>query len=142
MYMEDLEKRMYEANKRSLQALKAQREMEVENGTLKEYIVDLKEKIAVYVPVKTDPVDVKVAEYFNNFPERSRIKLMFLRESNGIYHYGSKRINVRVEKDKILIRVGGGYLSIDEFIDQHQPVELEKIERKDPLRRFSERMLV
>ena len=115
--MEDLEKRMYEANKRSLEALKAQREMEVENGTLKEYIVDLKEKIAIYVPIKTDPVDVKVAEYFNNFPERSRIKLMFLRESNGIYHYGSKRINVRVEKDKILIRVGGGYLSIDEFID-------------------------
>ena len=42
---------------------------------------------------------------------------MFMRESEGVYHFGSKRINVRVEKGKILIRVGGGYLGIDEFLD-------------------------
>ena len=42
---------------------------------------------------------------------------MFMRESEGVYEFGTKRINVRIEKDRILIRVGGGYLSIDEFID-------------------------
>ena len=33
-------------------------------------------------------------------------------------------------------------MSIDEFIDQYTPVELEKLERRDPLRRFTERVAV
>lgn len=49
---------------------------------------------------------------------------------------------MRVDKDKINIRVGGGYLSIDEFLDQYTPVELEKLERKDPLKKFSEKVAV
>lgn len=47
-----------------------------------------------------------------------------------------------MEKDNIKIRVGGGYLSIDEFLDQYTPVELEKLERKDPLKRFSEKVAI
>ena len=67
---------------------------------------------------------------------------MFMRESEGVYEFGSKRIMVKVERDKIQIKVGGGFLSIDEFIDQYTPVELEKLERRDPLRRFTERIAV
>ena len=140
--MQDLEQRMYDANKRSLDSLKAMRDLELENSTLREYIIDLKAKVAVYIPVKTDPIDMRIADYFNNYPDRSKVKIMFMRESSGVYHFGSKRVNVRVEKDKILIRVGGGYLGIDEFMDQTQPIELEKIERKDPLKRFSEKVCV
>jgi hypothetical protein len=33
-------------------------------------------------------------------------------------------------------------LSIDEFLDQYTPVELEKLERKDPLKRFSEKVAI
>ena len=44
--------------------------------------------------------------------------------------------------DRINIRVGGGFLSIDEFLDQYTPTELEKLERKDPLKRFSEKMAI
>ena len=65
-----------------------------------------------------------------------------MRESEGIYVFCSKRIAVKVDKDKINIRVGGGYLSIDEFLDQYTPLELEKLERKDPLKRFSEKLAV
>ena len=49
---------------------------------------------------------------------------------------------MRVDKDKINIRVGGGYLSIDEFLDQYTPEEMSKIERKDPLRRLGEKIEV
>ncbi len=41
-----------------------------------------------------------------------------------------------------LVRVGGGYLSIDEFLDQYTPVELDKMERKDPLKKFSEKVAI
>lgn len=67
---------------------------------------------------------------------------MFMRESEGVYEFGSKRVMVKVERDKIQIKVGGGFLSIDEFLDQYTPVELEKLERRDPLKRFSERVAV
>jgi len=65
-----------------------------------------------------------------------------MRESDGVYQFGSRKVCVRCDKDRISIRVGGGYLSIDEFLDQYTPAELEKLERKDPLKRFSEKVAV
>ena len=62
-----------------------------------------------------------------------------MRDSEGIYKFGSRRVMVKVERDKIMIKVGGGFLSIDEFLDQYTPVELEKLERRDPLKRISEK---
>jgi len=123
-----------------LDLLKRVRDLELENVTLKNYIIDLKARVAIYVPIKEDPVDMKMAEFINNYPDRNRLKIMFMRESEGVYEFGSKRINVRIEKGKIVIRVGGGYMSIDEFLDQFTPVELEKLERRDPLIRFSEKI--
>jgi hypothetical protein len=67
---------------------------------------------------------------------------MFMRESEGVYQFGSKKIFIKVEKSEIKIRVGGGFLSIDEFLDQYTPVELEKLERKDPIKRFSEKVAI
>ena len=89
--------------------------MEVE--TLKSYVIDLKARIAVYIPVKDCPTDKKLAEYINNYPDRQKLKIMFMRESEGVYEFGSRRVMVKVERDKIQIKVGGGYLSIDEFLD-------------------------
>ena len=109
---------------------------------LKNYIIDLKSRIAVYIPVKDDKVDRKIAEYINNYPDRQKLKILFMRESEGVYQFGSKRVMVKIDKDKINIRVGGGYLSIDEFLDQYTPTELEKLERKDPMKKFSERVSV
>jgi len=54
---------------------------------------------------------------------------MFIRESKGIYQFGAKKINIKVEGDKILIRVGGGYLSIEEFLDQYYYFQAEKMAR-------------
>lgn len=102
----------------------------------------MKSRIAIYIPMKDDPVDKKLAEFINNYPERQKLKIMFMRESDGVYQFGSKKVAVKVEKDQIKIRVGGGYLSIDEFLDQYTPLELEKLERKDPLKRFSEKVAI
>ena len=117
--------------------LKQLKESEADNDAqheeidlLKSYIIDLKSRIAVYIPVKGDVIDKKIAEYINNYPDRQKLKIMFMRESEGVYQFGTKRIGVKVAKDKIEIRVGGGFLSIDEFLDQYTPAELEKLERK------------
>jgi hypothetical protein len=61
--------------------------------------------------------------------------------------YMSELIKIRLIVSIILfymfiVRVGGGYLSIDEFLDQYTPMELDKMERKDPLKKFSEKIAV
>uniref|UniRef100_A0A7S3WZM1 GAR domain-containing protein n=1 Tax=Strombidinopsis acuminata TaxID=141414 RepID=A0A7S3WZM1_9SPIT len=138
----ELEQTVYTSKNTSLDLLKALKDAEYQVDTLKQYVIDLKSRIAVYIPVKGDPIDKKLAEYINNYPDRQKLKIMFMRESEGVYQFGTKRVAVKVEKDKISIRVGGGYLSLDEFLDQYTPVELEKLERKDPLKRFSEKVAV
>ena len=141
-YILELEEKVFKANKTSLELLRQLKDTEVEIEALKNYIIELKQRIAVYIPVKDDPIDKRLAEFINNYPERQKLKIMFMRESEGVYQFGTKRVAVRVDKDKINIRVGGGYLSIDEFLDQYTPGELEKLERKDPLKKFSEKVAI
>ena len=73
-------------------------------------------------------------------PHLNKANLSFdvKRIAAGQYLFGSRKIQVKIVNGRLMIRVGGGYLSIDEFLDQYTPVELEKLERKDPLKRFSE----
>jgi hypothetical protein len=92
--------------------------------------------------VKEDSIDKKLAEFINNYPDRSKLKIMFMRESEGVYMFGGKRVSVKVEQTNIKIRVGGGYLSIDEFLDQYTPVELDKLERNNPVKRFNDKVAV
>lgn len=141
-YVLTMEEKVYKSNKISLELLKQLKDAEVEIAMLQQYIVDLKQRIAVYIPMKDDAIDKKLAEFINNYPERSKLKVMFMRESEGVYQFGTKRVAVKCEQNSIKIRVGGGYLSIDEFLDQYTPVELERLERKDPLKRFNEKVAV
>ena len=53
-YMNELEQRVMEANQRSLDMIKELRDLELETATLKNYIIDLKARVAVYVPIKDD----------------------------------------------------------------------------------------
>ena len=77
------------------------------------------------------------------FPEREKLKIMFLRETEGVYKFGTKRIHIKIEKgDNIFCRVGGGYMHIDNFIDQYTQGEVDKIERKDVMSKFKRKLAV
>lgn len=115
--MTTLEDKVFTANKTSLDLLKQIRHDEEEITQLKNHILELKARVAVYIPLKDDPVDVKMAEYLNNYPERTKLKIMFMREQKGVYQFGSKKVQVEIMQNRIKVRVGGGFMSIDEFID-------------------------
>jgi chromosome segregation ATPase len=95
-YMMTLEDKVYSANKTSLELMKQLKADEEEITGLKSYILELKARVAIYVPNQDDPVDVKIADYINNYPDRTKLKIMFMRESTGVYAFGTKRINVEV----------------------------------------------
>jgi hypothetical protein len=97
----------------------------------------------IYIAHKNDKIDQCLANFINRYPERNKMQIMFLRESEGVYQFGQKRIYVKVEKgDKILVRVGGGYMGIEEFIHQYTSEEVDKITRKDVFTKFQNKMKV
>ena len=68
---------------------------------------------------------------------------MFIRESEGVYKFGQKRIYVKIEKgEKIFIRIGGGYMDIDKFIQYYTQEEVDKIKRNDVLARFAKKLMI
>jgi len=54
------------------------------------------------------------------------MKCLFVRENEshvpGHYSYFTKKVIMKVENNNLIIRVGGGFMSIDEFIEQHNPI--------------------
>jgi hypothetical protein len=52
--------------------------------------------------------------------------LRIVRTAAGKYQFGSKKIIAKIVNMKLLIRVGGGYMGCDEFIDQYGRMELMK----------------
>ena len=108
---------MYKANITSLELLKQLKSAEQENESLKLYIIDMKQKLAVYIPATEDTVDACLADFINNYPDRRKLKIMFYRVEPGVYTFGSRKVGVKVEKGALKVRVGGGWISIDEFLD-------------------------
>ena len=49
-----------------------------------------------------------------------------MREQEGVYSFGTKKTNIKLEQGSLKVRVGGGYLSVFEFSDQYLPIEFEK----------------
>tara|TARA_B110000285_G_C15087070_1_gene596821 strand:+ start:1523 stop:1756 length:234 start_codon:yes stop_codon:yes gene_type:complete len=41
-----------------------------------------------------------------------------------------------------MVRVGGGFMHIEEFINQYTSAEVERIERKDVMSRFSNKIAI
>ena len=69
-YIVEVQEKGYESNKQALEILQTLKASEEEVQTLKNYIIDLKARIAVYIPANDDPTDRKLAEYINNYPDR------------------------------------------------------------------------
>jgi len=95
--------------------------------------LELKGRSAQYIPVQDDNLDLALAEYINASTEPNKLTTLFIRERDGVYQFGSKRVYVKMEGGKMFIRVGGGFLHLDEFLRINVPLELEKMAKRDPV---------
>lgn len=132
-YNIQMEEKIYKSNKVSLELLKQLKNAESEIEAQGAFITQLKDQVnngdKNYIPAKGDYVDQCIADYINTSCNKGQYRSMFKRIEEGVYTFGTKKIFVRVEQGHINIRVGGGYLSIDEFVDQYTPTELDRLER-------------
>lgn len=67
---------------------------------------------SVYSALKGDAVDEYLAKYINLMQCQVPIK----RLGNGYYLFGTRKIFAKIMNGKLVIRVGGGYMVIEEFI--------------------------
>ena len=66
---------------------------------LRELIAELQNK-TTYYPIKDDPVDEAISEYVNSRSEP--MPVLFIREEYGTYLFGTKRVFIKLENNKII----------------------------------------
>jgi hypothetical protein len=69
-----------------------------------------------------EQIDKLLTEYLaaNNHPNP------FVKMSDGAYSFGNKKVGVLVRNGSLIVRVGGGYMCIEEFIRMHVYNEINK----------------
>jgi len=56
----------------------------------------------------------------------------WVRESSGNYKYGSKKVNVKYLRNNLIIKVGGGSMNFEEFVETYEDIELAKLNFQNP----------
>jgi prefoldin subunit 5 len=93
---------------------------------LEEAIRQTGETIAasLYSAIKGDLVDELLAKYIN----LTQCPVPIKRLGNGYYLFGTKKIFAKIMNGKLVIRVGGGFMVIEEFIASYAEQEMKKIQ--------------
>ena len=140
--IEGLNDKVYETEKCLIYLKNAVADKDDYVNNLKKMILEMKDKSSVYIPLTDDFTDRRLADWINASNDPNRLTKLFLREREGVYQFGTKKIYIKIENDKIFIRVGGGFLTLDEFLRIHVPIELEKMAVKDPVNVLSKNIAV
>jgi len=93
-----------------------------------DYIYDLTRINVQYCAIPGDKIDRQLAGIINDNERSSdsvinKAKMLFVREAEGVYTYCKKKVFMKNEQDRLIIRVGGGYMSLEEFIDTFNPFQ-------------------
>lgn len=73
-------------------------------------------------------MDEMLARYINS----AGVQLPITRLGEGFYMFGTKKIFAKIMNNKLVVRVGGGFMGIDEFINTYGESELLKLKRFTP----------
>lgn len=61
-----------------------------------------------------------LARYLNS----AGVSLPITRLGGGFYMFGTKKIYAKIMNNKLVVRVGGGFMGIDEFINTYGESEI------------------
>ena len=100
----------------------SRKELEEKYSEVRKEIFKMKH-IKLYKPVKGDVVD----EMFAGLRNKAELEIEVKRISASNYLFGTKKILAKIVNDKLVIRVGGGYMNAEEFIEQYGKIEVMKM---------------
>jgi len=76
-----------------------------------------------FKPESQDEVDLQFHEYL----KLSNCTVPIKKLGGGYYIFGTKKIYAKIMNGQLVIRVGGGYMVIEEFIEMYGEIEANKI---------------
>ena len=82
-----------------------------------------KQNKPVFVLPKGDLIDQMLSHYVN----QANCPVPIRKIGNGFYLFGTKKIYAKILNGKLVIRVGGGFMIIEEFIATYADTEMNKI---------------
>ena len=97
-----------------IQAQEAQRKRDGEQRKRDEEEAAARKR-QVYTPISGDAVDALMAKHLNDSPHHLAVKAL----GDGHYMFGNKKIFAKIMNEKLVIKAGGGFMLIDEFIKNY-----------------------
>ena len=91
---------------------------------------------AGYRPTSGDTLDELLAQYIAKTGCQVPIKKL----GDGYYLFGTRKIFAKILNGKLVIRVGGGYMVIEEFISTYAEKELVKLDALQSISQDSQDM--
>jgi hypothetical protein len=95
--------------------------MEERYANMRREVFKIKQ-IKLYKPVKGDEVD----EMFAGFLNKAKLQIEVERTSANNYIFGTKKILAKIINNRLVIRVGGGFMNAEEFIEHYGRIEMLK----------------
>lgn len=99
--------------------LDAEKKKKMEEEIFKQQLLDeasrRKQRDYFYQPIPGDIVDEMFAVAVN----ASQYQVRIVRHGEGQYTYGTKKIHANLMQEKLVVRIAGGYLLIEEFLKQY-----------------------
>jgi chromosome segregation ATPase len=95
---------------------------------LKIAIAELEKKPAPkieYVPVVGDDIDALLAEALRKYG----CNVPLTRLGGGFYLFGTRKIFAKIMNGRLVVRVGGGYMVIDEFLASYADMEIIRVNK-------------
>jgi len=77
----------------------------------------------VFSAPKGDVLDQMLSQYI----QQANCPVPIRKLGNGFYLFGTKKIYAKILNGKLVIRVGGGFMIIEEFIATYADSEMKKI---------------
>ena len=101
---------------------KSRKDLEERYSQMRKEVFKIKQ-IKLYKPVVGDVVDEMFAGYLN----KAKLTIEVQRISASNYMFGTKKILAKIINGRLVIRVGGGYMNAEEFIEQYGKIEMMKM---------------
>ena len=76
-----------------------------------------------YTAKINDEIDKKLGEFLN----KNKVPIKFIRTSEGCYCFGSKNITIKIINSKVVVRIRGGFIMLEEFLKIYSMQELMKL---------------
>ena len=101
---------------------KQRKDLEDRYSQMRKEVFKIK-NIKMYKPMVGDVVDEMFAGYLN----KAKLTIEVQRISASNYMFGTKKILAKIINGRLVIRVGGGYMNAEEFIEQYGKIEMMKM---------------